>query len=65
MYLHGFKDREIKEGDLAFEVFLEIEVAVSRDPSARDAFNFVAVLDAMMQRLFPVPAFEVVSGGYQ
>jgi len=52
----------LEECDLAFEVGLEVKVAVAGDPAAGDAFNYLDFLDGMVPCWPAVVAPIIVTG---
>ena len=59
----AFIHRPIKKSDLAFVVFLMVEVAVADEASAGDALNSVDFFDTVIEAAFAVTTDKVVPSG--
>jgi hypothetical protein len=60
---HGFEKFEREKGDLAFVVFLKIEVPVSPQTATGDAFDLIRLDNRMASGRATVMADEVVARG--
>ena len=61
--LGGLKDGDVKEGDLAFEVFFVVVKAIAYDAFASFTFDGLGFVDGVGAGWFSVVAFEVVARG--